>query len=338
MILAIETSCDETAAAVACGEGKICADVVWSQQDVHTRYGGVVPELAARRHIDTIDPVVREALKTGGITVKDLSAVAVTSGPGLIGALLVGVAYAKALAYARGIPVIPVNHLDGHLSAARLCAEPLLPPFVGLIASGGHTSLYHVRTWDEPILLGRTLDDAAGEAFDKAAKMLGFGYPGGPVIDRLARDGKHGRVRFPKPYPTLDDFNFSFSGIKTALLYYLRDQEKVGQKDPLPDVAAGFQHAIVEVLVDKTLAAAERMGARHILVTGGVAANSELRARFAERARQVGREVHIPPLAYCTDNAAMIALAGLRLLKAGRTGGFGLEPRAHWSLAANGLQ
>jgi N6-L-threonylcarbamoyladenine synthase len=338
MILAIETSCDETAAAVACGEAKICADIVWSQEDVHKRYGGVVPELAGRRHIDTIDAVVREALKTADITVQDLTAVAVTSGPGLIGALLVGVAYGKALAYARNIPVVPVNHLDGHLSAARLCAEPLVPPFVGLIASGGHTSLYHVRSWDQPILLGRTLDDAAGEAFDKAAKMLGLGYPGGPIIDRLARDGMPERVRFPKPYPSLDDLNFSFSGIKTALLYYLRDQEKAGRKDSVSDVAAGFQHAIVEVLVEKTLAAAERVGTRHILVTGGVAANSELRGRFAERARQVGREVHIPPFAYCTDNAAMIAVAGLRLLQAGRTAGFGLEPQANWNLAANATQ
>jgi tRNA N6-adenosine threonylcarbamoyltransferase len=338
VILAIETSCDETAAAVASAEATIRADVVWSQQDLHKRYGGVVPELAGRRHIDTIDPVVREALRIAGITVSDLHAVAVTSGPGLIGALLVGVAYGKALAYARGIPVVPVNHLDGHLSAARLCAEPVTPPFVGLIASGGHTSLYHVKTWDQPILLGRTLDDAAGEAFDKAAKMLDLGYPGGPVIDRLARGRDATRVRFPKPYPTLDDLNFSFSGIKTALLYYLRDQQKAGRPYVPADVAAGFQHAIVQVLVDKTLAAAERAGTRHVLVTGGVAANTELRARFAERASQVGREVHIPPPAYCTDNAAMIAVAGLRLLQTGRIATLSLEPQANWSFTSNGLE
>jgi len=264
VILGIETSCDETAAAVARADGAVLAEIVRSQVETHARYGGVVPELAGRRHIETIDQVVREALTRAGIGPHELSAVAVTGGPGLIGALLVGVAYGKALAYALRIPLFPVNHLEGHLCAASLGAGAVAPPFVALIASGGHTNLYHVKTWDEPELLGRTLDDAAGEAFDKAAKMLGLGYPGGPVIDRLAGEGDPERAPFPRPYPTCEDLNFSFSGIKTALLYYLRDREAEGRSWHVPDVAAGFQQAIVDVLVEKSLVAAKRCGVREL--------------------------------------------------------------------------
>jgi N6-L-threonylcarbamoyladenine synthase len=335
VIIGIETSCDETAAAVVSAEGSVRADIVRSQEEVHGRFGGVVPELAGRRHIETIDHVVQEALSRAGVCVRDLRAVAVTSGPGLIGALLVGVSYGKALAYARGIPLVPVNHLEGHLSAARLCREKVGPPFVALIASGGHTSLYHVKTWEQPELLGQTLDDAAGEAFDKAAKMLGLGYPGGPVIDTLAKNAT-ACVDFPKPYPTLKDLNFSFSGLKTAVLYYLRDLEKEKKPCDVEAVAAGFQRAIVEVLVEKTLAAAAQVGVRDVVVTGGVAANSELREHFAERGQEEGRRIHIPPLAYCTDNAAMIAVAGTRLLQAGRTATLALEPQANWLLGTAG--
>jgi N6-L-threonylcarbamoyladenine synthase len=332
MILGIETSCDETAAAIAGHDDTLLAEVVWSQADTHARFGGVVPELAGRRHIETIDHVVRETLGRAGVGLGDLSAVAVTSGPGLIGALLVGVSYGKALAYALGVPLVPVNHLEGHLSAASVGPERVSPPFVALIVSGGHTNLYHVKAWDAPEVLGRTLDDAAGEAFDKAAKMLGLGYPGGPVIDRLARAGDPDRAPFPRPYPTLDDLNFSFSGIKTALLYYLRDRERRGQTWNVPDVAAGFQRAIVEVLVEKTLAAAARAGARQVVVTGGVAANSALRARFEARGSEAGIQVHFPPSHYCTDNGAMIAVAGARLFREGRAAGLALEPRADWGL------
>jgi N6-L-threonylcarbamoyladenine synthase len=332
VILGIETSCDETAAAVVSTDSRIRGEVVWSQQEVHSRFGGVVPELAGRRHIETIDQVVREALRRAGAAPHDLSAVAVTAGPGLIGALLVGVAYGKALAYAQGVPVVAVNHLEGHLTAASLCADPVDPPFVALIASGGHTNLYHVKTWGDTELFGRTLDDAAGEAFDKAAKMLGLGYPGGPIIDGLAKTGNPEAIRFPKPYPDPEDLNFSFSGLKTALLYYLRDQEKAGKSYEIADVAAGYQRAIVEVLVDKTFAAADRAGARDVVVTGGVAANSALRARFLEQGQHFGYRIHIPSFAYCTDNAAMIALAGLRLFRAGRTAGLAFEPQAHWDL------
>jgi N6-L-threonylcarbamoyladenine synthase len=332
VILGIETSCDETAAAVVFPDSTIRADVVWSQQEVHSKFGGVVPELASRRHIETIDQVVREALSRAGTGPRQLAAVAVTAGPGLIGALLVGVAYGKALAYACGVPVVAVNHLEGHLSAASLCADPVVPPFVALIASGGHTSLYHVKTWHQTELLGQTLDDAAGEAFDKAASMLGLGYPGGPHIDRLAQGGHPERARFPKPYPDPVDLNFSFSGLKTALLYYLRDQAKAGRSYDMADVAAGYQHAIVEVLVDKTLSAAQRVGARDVLITGGVAANSALRARFLEQGQILGCRIHIPPFGHCTDNAAMIALAGLRLFRDGQTAGLACEPQAHWNL------
>jgi N6-L-threonylcarbamoyladenine synthase len=332
VILGIETSCDETAAAVVSDDATIQADVVWSQQEVHTRFGGVVPELASRRHIETIDQVVREALARAGTTAQDLDAVAVTAGPGLIGALLVGVAYGKALAYACGLPIVAVNHLEGHLSAASLCAAPVAPPFVALIVSGGHTSLYHVKNWNRTELVGQTLDDAAGEAFDKAATMLGLGYPGGPHIDRLAKEGHPERACFPKPYPTLADLNFSFSGLKTALLYYLRDQAQAGKSYQIADLAAGYQHAIVEVLVDKTLTAAARLGVQDIVVTGGVAANSALRARFLEEGLTRGCRIHIPSSAHCTDNAAMIAVAGLRLLREGRTAGLACEPQAQWTL------
>jgi N6-L-threonylcarbamoyladenine synthase len=337
VIIGIETSCDETAAAVVSGDGTLRANVVLSQQEVHARFGGVVPELAGRRHIETLDQVVREALHQAGATPGDLRAVAVTSGPGLIGALLVGVAYAKGLAYAQGIPAVPVNHLEGHLSAASLCQPPVEPPFVALIASGGHTSLYHVKSWTEPELLGQTLDDAAGEAFDKAAKMLGLGYPGGPAIDKLAKTGNAQRIRFPKPYPSLKDLNFSFSGLKTALLYFLRDQHKAAQHVDVADVAAAYQRAIVTVLVEKTLMAAQQVGVRDILVTGGVAANSELRARFAAQAT-AGMHVHIPPLSYCTDNAAMIAMAGERLWQAGCAASLAFEPKAGWNLGEHAPQ
>ena len=334
LILGIETSCDETAAAVAVLDATVLAEVVRSQVETHARFGGVVTELAGRRHIESIDLVVQETLAQAGIGVRDLSAIAVAGGPGLIGALLVGVAYGKALAYALRVPLIPVNHLEGHLSAACFGPSQVVPPFVALIASGGHTNLYHVKEWGESELLGRTLDDAAGEAFDKAAKMLGLEYPGGPLIDRLAREGNPERAPFPRPYPTCDDLNFSFSGLKTALLYYLRDRQAAGRSWHSPDVAAGFQQAIVDVLVEKTLVAAQRSGVRHAVVTGGVAANSQLRVRFEDRGREMGITVHIPPVRYCTDNGAMIAVAGARLFQQGRAATLEFEPRADWSIGA----
>jgi N6-L-threonylcarbamoyladenine synthase len=299
MILGIETSCDETAAALVSEEGEIRANVVSSQADLHARYGGVVPEIASRRHLELVSPVVREALGEAGATLDDVDTVAVTQGPGLVGALLVGVSAAKALAWARGLPLAPVDHLHGHVASLFLEPDPVEPPFLCLLASGGHTLLLDVQDHAGYSVLGTSIDDAAGEAFDKGARLLGLGYPGGREIDRLAREGDPDAFSFP--VARLDGLDFSFSGVKTALLYAVRDLggEAEARK---PDLAASYQRAIVRALVERTRAAAEREGHEQIAVVGGVAANSELReslpgARFA-------------PLALCTDNAAMIASAG----------------------------
>jgi tRNA N6-adenosine threonylcarbamoyltransferase len=297
VILGIETSCDETAAALVDG-GRIRSNVVSSQADLHARFGGVVPEVASRRHLELVMPVVREALEEAEAALDDVDAVAVTQGPGLIGALLVGLSAAKALAWGRGLPLAPVNHLHGHVASLYLEPDPLEPPFLCLLASGGHTLLVDVPEHGAFRRLGTTLDDAAGEAFDKGARLLGLGYPGGAEIDRLAREGDPDAFDFPVArVPGLD---FSFSGVKTALLYAVRD---LGPKLPerRADLAASYQRAIVRALVRRTEEAAEQTGARRIAVVGGVAANSELRASLPE--------AKAPPLALCTDNAAMIASA-----------------------------
>ncbi len=299
MILGIETSCDETAAALVTVDGEIRASVVSSQADLHARYGGVVPEVASRRHLELVTPVIREALFEAGAALDGVDSVAVTQGPGLIGALLVGLAAAKALAWSRRLPLFAVDHLDGHVASLYLRPEPLEPPFLCLLASGGHTMLLDVRSHTEKTLLGSTLDDAAGEAFDKGARLLGLGYPGGLEIDRLAREGDSGAYEFPVArVPGLD---FSFSGLKTALLYAVRDlapDELAGRR---ADLAASYQHAIVRALVERTRAAAEQTGCDRVAIVGGVAANSELRAALPE--------ARAAPLALCTDNAAMIASA-----------------------------
>ena len=298
MILGIETSCDETAAALVTAEGELRANVVASQADLHARYGGVVPEVASRRHLELVLPVIREALGDAGATLDDLTHVAVTQGPGLVGALLVGLSAAKALAWARRLPLVPVDHLHGHVASLYLAPDPVEPPFLCLLASGGHTLLLDVREHGGFDVLGTTLDDAAGEAFDKGARLLGLKYPGGAELERLARGGDP--TRFPFPVARLDGHDFSFSGVKTALLYAARD---LGEQleERRADLAASYQRAIVRALADRTLAAAEAAGHQTIAVVGGVAANSALRsalpgARFA-------------PLALCTDNAAMIASA-----------------------------
>jgi N6-L-threonylcarbamoyladenine synthase len=299
MILGLETSCDETAAALVTDAGEIRANVVSSQADLHARYGGVVPEVASRRHLELVSPVVREALGDAGATLDDVDTVAVTQGPGLVGALLVGVSAAKALAWARGLPLVPVDHLHGHVASLFLEPDPVEPPFLCLLASGGHTLLLDVQDHAGYRVLGTSIDDAAGEAFDKGARLLGLGYPGGREIDRLAREGDAEAFSFP--VARLDGLDFSFSGVKTALLYAVRDLGAEAEPRKA-DLAASYQHAIVRALVERTLAAAEREGHDRIAVVGGVAANSELRdslpgARFA-------------PLPLCTDNAAMIASAG----------------------------
>ena len=298
MILALETSCDETACALVTHDGRIRANVVSSQADLHARYGGVVPEVASRRHLELISPVVRDALADGGATFADVERVAVTQGPGLIGALLVGLQAAKAIAWARGLPLVPVDHLQGHVASLYLGSEPLEPPFLCLLASGGHTMLLDVREHGRSKVLGSTLDDAAGEAFDKGARLLGLGYPGGAAIDALARKGEADAFSFP--VARVENLDFSFSGVKTALLYAVRDLgESVDARRA--DLAASYQRAIVRALVERTEEAAARIGAERIAVVGGVAANSELRASLSGAT--------LAPLDLCTDNAAMIASA-----------------------------
>jgi N6-L-threonylcarbamoyladenine synthase len=300
MILGIETSCDETAAAVVTDDGEIRSSVVASQADLHAEYGGVVPEVASRRHLELIAPVVRQALGDAGITLDDVEKIAVTRGPGLIGALLVGLAAAKSLAWSRRLPLVPVDHLDGHVASLYLQPTSLEPPFLCLLASGGHTLLLDVRGYTDRRVLGTTLDDAAGEAFDKGARLLGLPYPGGKEIDLLARNGDPEAYDFPVArVPGLD---FSFSGLKTALLYATRDltpEELIARR---ADLAASYQRAIVRALVGRVEAAAAQTGATRIAIVGGVAANSELREALADATAA--------PLPLCTDNAAMIASAG----------------------------
>jgi N6-L-threonylcarbamoyladenine synthase len=299
VILGIETSCDETAAAVVTGAGEIRSSVVSSQAELHARYGGVVPEVASRRHLELVTPVIREALAEADATLADVDRIAVTQGPGLIGALLVGLAAAKAIAWSRRLPLVPVDHLDGHVASLYLQPNPLEPPFLCLLASGGHTMLLDVRSHTEQQLLGSTLDDAAGEAFDKGARLLGLGYPGGREIDRLARDGDPSAYDFPVArVPGLD---FSFSGLKTALLYAVRELGEEELEARRADLAASYQHAIVRALVERVAEAAEQTGRDRIAIVGGVAANSALRGALPDATAA--------PLALCTDNAAMIASA-----------------------------
>jgi N6-L-threonylcarbamoyladenine synthase len=299
MILALETSCDETAAAVVTDDGQILANVVSSQADLHARYGGVVPEVASRRHLELVVPVVREALAEAQLELAGIERVAVTQGPGLVGALLVGLSAAKALAWTRKLPLVPVDHLHGHVASLYLGPDALEPPFLCLLASGGHTLLLDVRERGRHAVLGSTLDDAAGEAFDKGARLLGLGYPGGAELDRLAAAGDPSACDFP--VARVGRFDFSFSGLKTALLYAVRDLEPAELEERRADLAASYQHAIVRALVERVRDAAEATGAQRIAVVGGVAANSELRRELADAS--------LAPLELCTDNAAMIGSA-----------------------------
>lgn len=338
LVLGIETSCDETSAAVL-SDGVVKSNVI-SSQLVHSKYGGVVPELASRAHQRLIIPVVEEALNKAGVTKKQLEGIAATHGPGLAGALLVGLNFAKALAYGLKVPFVGVNHMEGHLYSNFLLDEPPSYPFLSLIVSGGHTMLVHVEAPFRHTLLGQTRDDASGEAFDKVAKMLGLGYPGGPVIDRLATNGNPTAIDFPRSFLEEGTYDFSFSGIKTSVLYYLRDRgllertngrPEIGEKH-LADICASFQMAVVDVLVRKTLKAAARLGVKDVTLAGGVSANSLLRSLMNKKCDQRGLRLFYPPLEYCMDNGAMIAYVGWMRIAAGQTSGFTLGATANLSL------
>jgi N6-L-threonylcarbamoyladenine synthase len=309
VILAIETSCDDTCAAVVeAGGRKALSNVVHTQTE-HARYGGVVPEVASRAHLERLDGVVEKSLSDAEVSLDEISSVAVTARPGLIGALLVGVAAAKGLAYARGLPLIPVNHLEGHVAAAYLTDPNLEPPFVALIASGGHTALYSVERDRKMGLLGETLDDAAGEALDKGARMLGLGFPGGPAISSAARGGDRGRYDFPVGLKSKENLDFSFSGLKTSLLYKLKAMNPERLREELPHLAAGYEAAVVEALSRKLLRAVELHDAPAAVVAGGVAANTLLRRTVEEQCEKTGTRLVVPPPELCTDNAAMIGAA-----------------------------
>lgn len=328
-ILGIETSCDETAAAVYCPQ-QLLSNVI-SSQTVHQQYGGVVPELASREHIQLILPIIKQSLTDAKLTLKDLYGIAVTRGPGLAGSLLVGLNTAKAMAYALKIPFVGVNHIEGHIFAIQLTAEAELP-FVSLVISGGHTQLVLVENFGKYKILGKTYDDAAGEAFDKVAKMLELGYPGGPLIDKLSKEGNEKFVNFPRALLKRKNYDFSFSGLKTSVLYYLKSLTEHQRKKHTADIAASFQAALVEVLIKKTIAATKENGVKNIVLAGGVARNSYLRESFQQQADKENLKTFIPEPILCTDNAAMIALLGYRKLQQGVQSEFDLAPEVGWKL------
>ncbi len=332
LILGIDTSCDETAAAVLRDETTILSNVI-SSQDIHQAYGGVVPELASRAHLTLLLPAIDSALQRASCELDDLDALAVTYGPGLAGCLLIGLSTVKSMALALDKPLVGVNHIEGHVFAGRLADPTLNPPFIALIVSGGHTQLVHVERWGRYRILGNTRDDAAGEAFDKVARLMRIGYPGGPVIDRLSRNGDPGFVHFPRTYLDPDGFEFSFSGLKTAVRMYLSSLSEDEIDRDQAHIAAAFQEAVVDVLVNKSIAAAAAVGAEAILITGGVACNSRLRERLTEQGAEKGLEVVYPPPILCTDNGAMIAAAGAYHFGRGQRDGFSLSvhPRARLS-------
>ena len=304
--MGLETSCDETAAAVIEDGRRILSNIISSQIPVHQKYGGVVPELASRRHVENVVPVIDRALSEAGVKLADLNAIGVTFGPGLVGALLVGVAAAKALAFSAGIPLIGVHHLEGHMSAALLTHPDLEPPFVSLVVSGGHTSLVHVRDYSSFHLLGQTRDDAAGEAFDKVARLLGLPYPGGPHVEALAATGDPLAIRFPRSFAGEDSFEFSFSGLKSAVINYMHTAAQRKESVNAADVAASFQFAVVEILAQKAIRAVQRCGCPKLVLAGGVAANKRLRNRLQEKCDSEGVRFYYPDIILCTDNAAMI--------------------------------
>jgi len=327
--LGIETSCDETSVAILRGETEILVNLVYSQSDVHARYGGVVPEVASRNHLVKLPYLVRQALTDARLEPRDLSLVAATYGPGLVGPLLVGVSHGKGIAYGLSIPFLGVNHLEGHIFADRLTAKPTEPPFMALVVSGGHTSLIEVAASDRYRTVGTTVDDAAGEALDKVGKMIGIGYPAGAEIDRLAREGDPTAVRFPRPMATSAGFDFSFAGLKTAVLYYLKKHPRERPRD----IAASVLASVVEILTKKSIEATRRYRLDRLVVVGGVAANTHLRESLKAEGEKRGVAVSFPPISLCTDNAAMIAAVGAhRHLRLGESHPLSLAPDASLAL------
>lgn len=309
LILAIESSCDETAASVVKNGREILSNIISSQIALHTLYGGVVPEIASRKHIEKINQVIEEALKRAQVTLEDIDAVGVTYGPGLVGALLVGVAEAKAIAYAAKKPLVGVHHIEGHIAANYIEHPDLEPPFLCLVVSGGHTHLVHVEDYGKFKIIGRTRDDAAGEAFDKVARAIGLGYPGGPKIDKVSREGNPEAIVFPRAHIEEAPYDFSFSGVKSAVLNYINECKMKGEEYSQADIAASFQKAVTDVLVGNAMHAVEEYGDRKFAIAGGVASNSALRAAMAEACKEKGVEFYYPSPIYCTDNAAMIGVA-----------------------------
>ena len=324
-ILAIESSCDETAASVVKNGRTVLSNVISSQIALHTLYGGVVPEIASRKHIEKINQVIEEALTEANMELGQMDAIGVTYGPGLVGALLVGVAEAKAISYATGIPLVGVHHIEGHVSANYIEHPDLEPPFLCLIVSGGHTHLVIVKEYGEYEIIGRTHDDAAGEAYDKVARAIGLGYPGGPKIDKLAKEGNPLAIPFPRAHVEGCPYDFSFSGLKSAVLNYLHHAEQTGEEINRADVAASFQAAVVDVLVDRTLQAAKEYGIDNIALAGGVASNSALRAGMEQACQKAGKQLYYPSPIFCTDNAAMIGAAAYYEYKKGVRHGLDLN-------------
>lgn len=325
LILAIESSCDETAAAVVKNGREVLSNVISSQIDLHTLYGGVVPEIASRKHIEKINQVIEEALSQAGVTLEEITAIGVTYGPGLVGALLVGVAEAKAIAYAAGKPLVGVHHIEGHVSANFIEHPDLEPPFVCLIVSGGHTHLVIVKDYGEFEIIGRTRDDAAGEAFDKVARAVGLGYPGGPKVDKTAKEGNKHAVEFPRAKVEGAPYDFSFSGLKSAVLNYINHAKMTGQEIHVPDLVASFQNAVVDALVSRTVAAAKEYGYDKVSIAGGVASNSALRAEMKKACRKAHLSFYHPSPIFCTDNAAMIGVAAYYEYQKGARAGWDLN-------------
>jgi N6-L-threonylcarbamoyladenine synthase len=336
LILGIDTSCDDTSASVVENGTKIISNIISSQSEIHKKYGGIVPELASRRHIEMIWPVVNEALKIAGVRLEDLSGVAVCHGPGLIGSLLVGCSFAKAVCYSKQLPLLAVNHLEGHIFSSFLEGSKPSFPFIALIVSGGHTCLYRVDSFGKYKELGRTRDDAAGEAYDKVSKLLGLGYPGGPVIEKRAQDGNPKAIDFPRAYLP-ESLDFSFSGLKTAVLNFSKSEVRSQKSNAefrilnsalINDIAASFQASIVDVLVRKTEWAIKKERIKRVTLTGGVASNSELRKKMKKMGKEKEIEIFMPSISLCTDNAAMIAAAGYHYLKTKNIAGLDLNPKA----------